>query len=279
MNQRAEAALAATLPKADVAPERLHQAMRYALLNGGKRIRPMLVYAAGLASAAPLAKLDHAAVAVECIHAYSLVHDDMPDMDNDTLRRGQPTVWSAYDPATALLVGDALQSHAFYALCACNDVTMLRELAEASGSLGMAGGQAMDLSFVGKNLSREELETMHRRKTGALIRCAVRLGAWSGRALSERERQAFDGYADAIGLAFQVVDDVLDAQADTTTLGKTAGKDAASDKPTYVSLLGLKASTELAAQLRREAHQALDSIQGDTACLIALADFIVTRHH
>ncbi len=274
---RTETALEHWLPEASQAPNRLHQAMRYAVLQGGKRVRPLLVYAAGQTVDAPLALLDCAAVSVECIHAYSLVHDDLPDMDNDTLRRGKPTVWVEFDPATALLVGDALQSLAFEAICATGQLALMRELAQASGSRGMAGGQAIDLDSVGKALSRTELEQMHRLKTGALLRASVRLGAWLGRDLSTTEKTAFDTYAHAVGLAFQVVDDVLDAEADTATLGKTAGKDAAADKPTYVSLLGLAESKALAQRLRTEALTALTQISGDTSHLAALADLIVLR--
>ncbi len=276
---RTEAALEQTLPSEQVEPARLHRAMRYAVLQGGKRIRPLLVYAAGEAVGAPEAVLTQVAVAVECIHAYSLVHDDLPDMDNDTLRRGKPTVWVEYDAATALLVGDALQSLAFATACQTGQLALVQELAEASGSCGMAGGQAIDLGSVGKTLSRTELEQMHRLKTGALLRCSVRMGAWSGRALSDQEKSAFDQYAAAVGLAFQVVDDVLDAEADTATLGKTAGKDAAADKPTYVSLLGLPESKALTQALRDEALSALKRIAGDTSRLVELADLIVLRQH
>lgn len=276
---RTEAALEQTLPSERVEPARLHRAMRYAVLQGGKRMRPLLVYAAGEAVGAAEAVLTQAAVAVECIHAYSLVHDDMPDMDNDTLRRGKPTVWVEFDAATALLVGDALQSLAFATVCQTGQLALVQELAEASGSLGMAGGQAIDLASVGQTLSRPELEHMHRLKTGALLRCSVRLGAWLGRALTHEEKMVFDQYANAMGLAFQVVDDVLDAEADTATLGKTAGKDAAADKPTYVSLLGLSESKALAQTLRHEALSALKKINGDTSRLANLADLIVLRQH
>lgn len=279
-----EQALAHALPAVDESPRRLHEAMRYASLDGGKRIRPLLVHAAAAAlnggDASP--SVHSAAVAVELIHAYSLVHDDMPEMDNDVLRRGRPTVHVAFDPATALLVGDALQTLAFEALANCDSpraARMVLELAQASGSRGMAGGQAIDLASVGVQLGRDELERMHRLKTGALLRAAVRLGAWAVREIEPRESAALDAYAAAIGLAFQVVDDILDAVADTATLGKTAGKDAAADKPTYVSLLGLEASQDLAQRLRADAHAALHALPGDTQRLAQLADFVVARSH
>ncbi|MBX6393312.1 MAG: polyprenyl synthetase family protein, partial [Burkholderiales bacterium] len=247
-----EAALARELPAADRAPARLHEAMRYAVLGGGKRVRPLLVYAAGEAAGAARERLAAAACAVEFIHAYSLVHDDLPCMDNDVLRRGRPTVHVQYDEATAMLAGDALQSLAFEVLARhriaddpADQVEMLRLLAQAAGSPGMAGGQAIDLESVGKSLSLPELELMHIMKTGALIRASVLLGARCG-TLANGELEALDRYAKCIGLAFQVVDDILDAEAPTETLGKTAGKDAAQGKPTYVSLLGIAQAREWA---------------------------------
>ena len=278
--RRTEDALAAALPDPDLPPARLHAAMRYAVLGGGKRVRPLLVFASGEAFDGETAALERAAVAVELIHAYSLVHDDMPEMDNDALRRGRPTVHVAYDQATALLVGDALQTLAFDVLtapCTALACAMASELALASGAQGMAGGQAIDLDAVGRHLDRAALEHMHRLKTGALLRCALRLGALAGRPASDSERAALDAYAAAIGLAFQVVDDILDAESDTATLGKTAGKDAAAEKPTYVSMLGLEASKRLAEQLRQQAHTALAAIAGATTRLHELADFIVAR--
>ena len=239
-----EDALAACLPGPADVPARLHEAMRYAVLDGGKRVRPLLVYAAGELRPAGADLLARAAAAVELIHAYSLVHDDMPCMDDDALRRGKPTVHVRYDEATALLVGDALQSQAFLALALAEGdparkMEMLALLARAAGSAGMCGGQAIDLASVGLPLSLAELERMHRMKTGALLRAAVLLGALAGGPLSASEAAALEAYADAVGLAFQVVDDVLDATADSATLGKTAGKDAADNKPTYVSILGM----------------------------------------
>jgi farnesyl diphosphate synthase len=277
-----EDALASQLPPAAAAPAQLHEAMRYAVLDGGKRVRPLLVYAAGELHGADRALLARAAAAVEMIHAYSLVHDDMPCMDDDALRRGKPTVHVKYDEATALLVGDALQSQAFLVLAeaggdAARTVQMLRVLAAASGSAGMCGGQAIDLASVGITLSLAELEQMHRLKTGALLRASVMLGALCGKMPDAGEAAALDAYAAAVGLAFQVVDDVLDATADTTTLGKTAGKDAVDQKPTYVSILGLDASRALAQKLREDAHRALLPFGDNAQRLRELADLIVQR--
>jgi len=275
--------LSAFLPPATTIPVKLHEAMRYALLGGGKRVRPLLVYAAGALFGADAATLSRAAAAVEMIHAYSLVHDDMPCMDDDALRRGKPTVHVAYDEATALLVGDALQSQAFLVLSEATTVpparqmAMLRLLAHASGSAGMCGGQAIDLDSVGVSLTLEQLERMHQLKTGALLRASVVLGALAGKDLDEHELTALNVYARAIGLAFQVVDDVLDATADSATLGKTAGKDAADNKPTYVSILGLEPSRALAEKLRLDAHAALAPFGDKALRLRELADLIVQR--
>ncbi|MBC7456094.1 MAG: polyprenyl synthetase family protein [Massilia sp.] len=293
VHSHVEHALGALLPLADAAPSRLHEAMRYTVLGGGKRVRPLLVYAAGALFGADPATLARAAAAVEMVHAYSLVHDDMPCMDDDALRRGKPTVHVAYDEATALLVGDALQAQAFMllaheqaqalgvadepALPAARQLAMLRVLAGAAGSNGMCGGQAIDLASVGVSLNLAQLEQMHQMKTGALLRAAVLLGALAGRDVSAGERAALDAYSSAIGLAFQVVDDVLDATADSATLGKTAGKDAAANKPTYVSILGLAASQQLAQTLRRAAHDALAPFGDNALRLRALADLIVQR--
>jgi farnesyl diphosphate synthase len=278
-----ELALGRYLPAAPSVPQKLHAAMRYTTLGGGKRVRPLLVYASGALFGADAQALARAACAVEMIHAYSLVHDDMPCMDDDALRRGKPTVHVAYDEATALLVGDALQSQAFQVLAESDTlpagrlVAMIRLLAEAAGSSGMCGGQAIDLDSVGLALTREELERMHQLKTGALLRAAVVLGALAGRDLEPRELDALAAYSKAIGLAFQVVDDVLDATADSATLGKTAGKDAADNKPTYVSILGLEPSRQLAEQLRRDAHEALAPFGEPALRLRELADLIVQR--
>jgi farnesyl diphosphate synthase len=279
-----EAALERALPSAEHEPRRLHEAMRYAVLGGGKRVRPLLVLAAGEAVGAPRERLVPAACAVELIHAYSLVHDDLPCMDDDAMRRGRPTVHVEFDEATALLVGDALQSLAFETLAAApladdpaGSVEMLRTLAVASGSRGMAGGQAIDLAVVGKTLTQPELELMHIMKTGALIRAAVRLGACCGERADAAVLEQLDRYAKCVGLAFQVVDDVLDAAASSATLGKTAGKDAAQGKPTYVSILGTRAARELAQSLRRDAHAALAALGASAQRLRDLADFVVLR--
>lgn len=277
-----EEALVRFLPPASAQPARLHEAMHYAVLDGGKRVRPLLVYAAGELFDADLASMARAAAAVEMIHAYSLVHDDMPCMDDDALRRGKPTVHKKYDEATALLVGDALQAQAFLILTEGNaeptrKIAMLATLAHAAGSRGMCGGQAIDLAAVGVALTLPELERMHQLKTGALLDAAVMLGALSGKALLAAEVSALQAYAAAIGLAFQVVDDILDATADSKTLGKTAGKDAANNKPTYVSLLGLDASLALAQKLRPDAHQALLPFGDGAERLRELADLIVQR--
>ena len=260
----------------------LRAAMRYAVLDGGKRVRPLLVQAAGELFDADPECLARAACAIEMIHAYSLVHDDMPCMDNDALRRGKPTVHVHYNEATALLVGDALQSQAFLVLAelpieAARCVVMLRLLAQASGAEGMCGGQAIDLASVGLQLSLSELEHMHRLKTGALLRTAVLLGAWCGKVLEPAESAALEAYADAIGLAFQVVDDVLDATADSATLGKTAGKDAVANKPTYVSLLGLTQSQQLAQKLCSDAVDAIAVFGEKARHLRDLATLIVQR--
>ncbi|PWF49246.1 polyprenyl synthetase family protein [Massilia glaciei] len=278
-----EEALGGYLPAANAVPLKLHDAMRYTALGGGKRVRPLLLYAAGDLFGADAGTLARAACALEMIHVYSLVHDDMPCMDDDALRRGKPTVHVAYDEATALLVGDALQAQAFMVLAEADAVAparlvgMLRLLAHAAGSGGMCGGQAIDLDSVGLMLTLEQLEQMHQLKTGALLRAAVVLGALAGADLSAEQIKALDTYSKAVGLAFQVVDDVLDATADSATLGKTAGKDAAANKPTYVSILGLEQSRALAEKLRCDAHEALAPF-GDKACrLRQLADLIVQR--
>lgn len=280
---RIESALDRVLPAADIAPQRLHEAMRYAVLGGGKRIRPLLAYAGGEATGAPLEAADRVGAAVELIHVYSLVHDDLPCMDDDVLRRGKPTVHVQYDEATALLVGDSLQSLAFGVLAgvslpdAAVLVDMLARLATAAGSRGMAGGQAVDLDSLGKPLSLPELEFMHVHKTGALIRASVLLGAQCGTASDPSRLETLDRYAKCIGLAFQVVDDVLDATASTATLGKTAGKDADANKPTYVSVLGVEAARRFAGELLDEALGSLDKLDGQGERLAQLGRFIVTR--
>ena len=268
------------------APANLGQAMRYAVLGAGKRLRPLLVLAACEAVGGPLAQALRAACAVELIHAYSLVHDDMPCMDNDVLRRGKPTVHVQFGQAQALLAGDALQALAFEllvpddaALPASVQVQWCRLLAAAAGSQGMAGGQAIDLASVGQPLSEAQLRHMHRLKTGALLQCSVDMGAACA-VVDAAARTALSQYGSALGLAFQVVDDILDVTQDSATLGKTAGKDAASDKPTYVSLLGLEQAMAYAQALRAQAHAALQaSALPDTRALAALADMVVGRSH
>jgi farnesyl diphosphate synthase len=277
---RVEAALKRSLPGPQHAPARLHEAMRYATLEGGKRVRPLLTFAAGEVAGADPARLDAAACAVEMIHAYSLVHDDMPCMDDDVLRRGKPTVHVEFDEATALLVGDALQTLAFQVLSDSSlsddsklQLEMIKTLAVAAGSRGMAGGQAIDLEATGKQLSQAELEFMHVRKTGALISAAVKLGALCAGPCPDELEQ----YGRRVGLAFQVVDDVLDAEATTATLGKTAGKDSKQGKPTYVSALGAARARAFAEDLRQGAHEALASFGERAQRLRQLADFIVLR--
>ena len=280
---RAESALGRFLPGADSIPARLHQAMRYATLGGGKRVRPLLAFAAGELTDAQPEALDIVGCAVEMIHAYSLVHDDLPCMDDDVLRRGRPTCHVEYDEPTALLVGDSLQTMAFELLASQGigepkqQLEMIALLAHASGSRGMAGGQAIDLASVGQPLTQPELELMHALKTGALIRAAVLIGALAGSPMSADERASLDRFAKRAGLLFQVVDDILDCTASTATLGKTAGKDEAADKPTYVALLGLEKARAYADELRADAHDAL-AIFGDRATrLNQLADFICHR--
>jgi farnesyl diphosphate synthase len=283
VQSRMEGVLARLLPASGLAPARLHEAMRYATLEGGKRVRPLLAFAAGEVSGASPERVEVAAAAVEMIHAYSLVHDDMPCMDDDVLRRGKPTVHVQYDEATALLVGDALQSLAFQLLSdqrladdPQQQLDMVKTLAAAAGSRGMAGGQQIDLEATGKPLTLPELEFMHIHKTGAIIRAAVLLGASCGEISVER-KQRLDHYAKAIGLAFQVVDDVLDYDASTATLGKTAGKDSKQGKPTYVSAMGLPQARQFAEELREQAHAALAGIGAPARRLGEVADFIVLR--
>lgn len=280
-----ELALERALPAENVEPVLLHQAMRYVTLGGGKRLRPLLVLAASELGSADAQALEQAMAAIEMVHVYSLVHDDMPAMDNDSLRRGKPTCHIRYDEATALLVGDALQTLAFDVLSrpgtlpVSRRLEMLSVLAKASGSLGMAGGQAIDLAHVGKEMDQAGLERMHSLKTGALIRAAVALGALCCPDLSERDLAVLDGYAVKLGLAFQVVDDVLDCEADTATLGKTAGKDADNDKPTYVKLMGLENARAYAETLVAEAVAALEPFGDAAARLRMLAEFVTARRN
>lgn len=283
LQQRVEGALDGRLPRADNAPARLHEAMRYATLNGGKRVRASLVYAVGQAIAAPDAALDAPACAVELIHAYSLVHDDLPCMDDDDLRRGKPTCHKAYDEATALLAGDALQSLAFELLAhepvlsANQRLRMITLLAAASGSHGMAGGQAIDLAAAGKSLTLSQLEDMHRRKTGALIRAAVLLGAYAREDLDTVTLKALDEYSRAIGLAFQITDDILDVEGLTETLGKKPGVDRDRGKATYTSLLGLAEAKARAQSLHRQALESLAPLGDNGSLLAELAGFIIER--
>ncbi|MHB1331395.1 MAG: polyprenyl synthetase family protein [Sulfuriferula sp.] len=283
LQARIETTLSRLLPDPQHAPPTLHAAMHYATLGGGKRVRPLLAFAAGEVVGADPARVEIAASAVELIHAYSLVHDDLPCMDNDVLRRGKPTCHVEYGEATALLAGDSLQSLAFELLTTHTlsdtperQLEMVKLLANAAGSRGMAGGQAIDLASVGQTLTLPELEFMHIHKTGALIRASVLLGTYCGNTLDDTALAKLDHYAKCVGLAFQVVDDILDAEAPTATLGKTAGKDAENNKPTYVTLMGSARAKTFAAELHKDA---LDSLAGfDSAQrLRELADFIVQR--
>jgi farnesyl diphosphate synthase len=281
---RTETALNRYLPAAHIVPERLHQAMRYAVLGGGKRVRALLAHAAGELCDADPETVDAAAAAVELIHAYSLVHDDLPCMDDDDLRRGKPSCHKQFDEATALLVGDALQSLAFKMLSgpgllqdALRQLEMVHLLAQASGSRGMAGGQAIDLASVGQSLTQTELELMHIHKTGALIRVAAMLGAKCGITRDAARLEAIDHFSKKIGLAFQVVDDILDSEADTITLGKTAGKDADQNKPTYVTILGLERARQLARELHDGALERLAPFGDQALRLTQLAAFITQR--
>jgi geranylgeranyl pyrophosphate synthase len=280
---RADETLARALPPEEQPPAPLHRAMRYAVLGGGKRLRPVLVYATGHALGAPLDTLDAAACAVEIIHAYSLVHDDLPAMDNDDLRRGRPTCHVAFGEAMAILAGDALQALAFEILAADtrhvpgNHVEMLRTLAAACGSHGMAGGQALDLAAVGARLTPDQLDRMHEHKTGALIRASVRLGALAAGCNDDVTLAALDRYAHAIGLAFQIRDDILDVEGDSAVIGKTAGKDAANAKPTYPTILGMDASRARLAQLTGEAIAALAPLDERAKELVELARYVAER--
>lgn len=282
---RVEHALAQWLPATDVIPERLHEAMRYVTLNGGKRIRPILVYATGTALGIPEQQLDGPACAVELIHAYSLVHDDLPAMDNDELRRGLPTCHIKYDEATAILAGDALQSLAFHILAhdetmamdAQRRLEMIDTLAIASGSRGMAGGQAIDLASVGKELNVVELENMHIHKTGALIRASVKLAALSRSNVELKLMDKLEHYAKCIGLAFQIRDDILDVESDTETLGKIQGADAVRNKPTYPSLIGVVKAKDMADDLVNQALESLQQLGKEADFLRDIARYIIER--
>jgi geranylgeranyl diphosphate synthase type II len=285
--ERVDAALHELLQAPRPELKRLYDAMAYSLFNGGKRVRPLLAYAACEALGAPAAQANAAACAVELIHAYSLVHDDLPAMDDDDLRRGQPTTHIAFDEASAILAGDGLQSLAFSVLSTAQHnplpaetrLAMLGSLAQAAGPAGMVGGQAIDLGSVGIALDQSALEVMHRHKTGALIEASVRLGALASGHASPAQLEALQRYAQAIGLAFQVQDDILDVESDTATLGKTQGKDEANHKPTYPALLGMPAAKAYALELRDQALAALSEFAEAAEPLRALARYIVERRN
>lgn len=281
-----ESALDKWLPASNLQPEHLHKAMRYAVLGEGKRIRPVLVYAAGHVFDVNRCALDAPASAVEIIHAYSLIHDDLPAMDDDDLRRGRPTCHKAFDEATAILAGDSLQALAFHILAhdsnmiisADQRIRMIDILAQASGSRGMAGGQAIDLASVGKELNITELENMHIHKTGALIRASVELGALSQPEIDPESFDRVSHFAKCIGLAFQVQDDILDIESDTETLGKPQGSDMQRNKPTYPNLLGLDSAKDVAKQLHEEAISSLSDFDEKADPLRWIADYIVQRN-
>ena len=282
--ERAEGALSARLPAEADDPTPLAAAMRYAVTGGGKRVRPFLVYAAGRALGAPLERLDAPAAAVEFIHAYSLVHDDLPAMDDDDLRRGRPTCHRAFDEATAILAGDALQGLAFSALAEAGELPeatrlrMVASLSSAAGAEGMVGGQARDINAVGRETDLAGLEAMHRRKTGALIEASARLGGLAAGA-DDATLGTLERYAAAVGLAFQIQDDILDVVGDTETLGKTGGADAAREKPTYPALLGLEGARERARAMVDDALEALAELGDGAEPLRDLARYVIERDH
>ena len=284
--ERVENKLETVLPDESGATATLYQAMRYATLGGGKRLRATLVYATGEMLGVDPAILDYPAAAVEMVHAYSLIHDDLPAMDDDDLRRGKPTCHRAFNEAVAILAGDALQARAFEVLSdpdsgipTENRAVMINRLAQASGVSGMAGGQLVDLEAVGKPLTMNELQNMHLMKTGALIRASVQLGRLCSPESNETLDRALEDFCHSIGLAFQVVDDILDETMDSDTLGKTGGADRAMEKPTYTSVLGLEKAREIAAQLHRQSLASLGTIRHNTQNLQELADIIVQRHY
>jgi len=282
---RIENNLSRWLPPATTLPTALHEAMHYATLSGGKRIRPILVYAGGLAVGADREALDVPACAVEFIHAYSLIHDDLPAMDNDDLRRGKPSCHRAFDEATAILAGDALQSLAFQLLAtnanaAISDTTRLRMidmLALAAGSRGMVGGQAIDLAATGRELNIAELEDMHIHKTGALIRASVVLGALCGIAAEDARQQQLDHYAKCIGLAFQIRDDILDVEGEADTIGKNPGMDQQLEKPTYPALIGMAGARLRAKELHAEAMDSLADLDERADPLRWISAYIIER--
>ncbi len=282
--QRVNTALVDHLrPSEEVAPK-LHEAMRYSVCNGGKRVRPILVYATAKALDCLAERCDDTACAVELIHAYSLIHDDLPAMDDDDLRRGQPTCHIAFDEATAILAGDALQALAFETLAgnpeisATNKILMLQCLAAASGASGMVAGQAIDLASTGKQLSLDELKRMHRHKTGALISASVRLGALVCDRVNDSQQQALERYAACVGLAFQIKDDILDVEGDTQTLGKQQGSDLVQNKPTYTSILGLSQAKQQAQALHQKAVDALHIFGPEADMLRQLSTYIIERN-
>ena len=284
---RVERALDARLPSDNILPQKLHQAMRYTVLDGGKRTRPLLTYATGRALGLSEDVLDGPACAVEFIHVYSLIHDDLPAMDNDDLRRGKPTCHKAFDEATAILAGDALQALAFEVLAndpsiqadAAARLKMISTLTKASGSQGMVGGQAIDLASVGTQLNLPELENMHIHKTGALIRASVNMAALSKPDLDPMVAKNLDHYAKCIGLSFQVKDDILDIESDTATLGKTQGKDMDNHKPTYPALLGMAGAKQKAQELHEQAVASLSSFGSEADLLRDLSLYIIERTH
>ncbi len=284
---RVEKALDVRLPAENILPQKLHQAMRYCVLGGGKRMRPMLTYATGKALGIDENTLDGPACAVEFIHVYSLIHDDLPAMDDDDLRRGKPTCHIAYDEATAILTGDALQALAFEVLAHDPSISatpearlkMITTLTKASGSQGMVGGQAIDLDSVGKKITLPELEIMHIHKTGALIRASVNMAALCKADIDPDLAKKLDHYAKCIGLSFQVKDDILDEESDTATLGKTQGKDKDNDKPTYPALLGLEAAKEKARDLHEQAIESLSDFGAEADLLRDLSLYIIERNH
>ncbi|WP_341327927.1 (2E,6E)-farnesyl diphosphate synthase [Methylotuvimicrobium sp. KM2] len=284
---RVERALEARLPSENQIPTKLHEAMRYCVLDGGKRMRPMLTYCTGKALGIAPEDLDGAACAVEFIHVYSLIHDDLPAMDDDDLRRGKPTCHIAYDEATAILTGDALQALAFKVLAddptiqadAESRLKMITMLAKASGSQGMVGGQAIDLESVGTILTLPQLENMHIHKTGALIRASVNMATLTKPDIDPNQAEGLDHYAKCIGLSFQVKDDILDEESDTATLGKTQGKDKDNDKPTYPALLGLAGAKQKAQELHEQAIESLKGFGSEADLLRDLSLYIIQRDH
>lgn len=285
--QRVNQALEHWLPHDQPQASRLQRAMRYSVLGGGKRVRPLLVYMAGTALGAAPDRLDGPAVAVECIHSYSLVHDDLPAMDDDDLRRGRPSCHVAFDEATAILAGDALQMLAIQVLAddpamqstPDNRLAMISLLGTASGIAGMAGGQAMDLGAAGKHPDRDYLKRMHEMKTGALIEASVMLGALAAATLRKQDRASLATYGACVGLAFQIRDDVLDLEGDLELIGKRPGQDLARAKPTYPAVIGLTAALAEADALHQQAIDALKDFSGDASGLIALSDYLLARNH